>query len=108
MTVTKDASGLYYQIKTPGNGASPTVNSTVRVAYAGTLLDGTPFDSSQNFQYPLASLIKGWQIGIPLVKTDGRILLIIPSALGYGANAAGKIPANSVLLFTIDLFSFQG
>lgn len=105
---TKDASGLYYQVITAGTGTNPTINSTVRVAYAGTLLDGTPFDSSQNFQYPLLSLIKGWQIGIPFVKPGGRIILLIPSALGYGTSAAGAIPANSVLYFTIDLYSFQG
>lgn len=116
----KDPSGLYYQIITPGSGTAPTVNSTVRVAYVGKLLDGTQFDSSTNLSHNLGpitdntgkivdyGLIKGWQIGVPFIKTGGRILLLIPSALGYGASATGSIPANSVLVFTIDLYSFQG
>ncbi len=120
ITATKDASGLYYQIATPGSGTAPTINSTVRVAYIGKLLDGTQFDASTNFQHNLGptydkngkitdyGLIKGWQIGIPFVKPGGRVILLIPSALGYGASPAGTIPANSVLLFTIDLYSFQG
>ncbi len=108
ITATKDPSGLYYQVLSPGNGVNPTVASTVRVAYTGKLLDGTQFDSSANFSSPLKNLIKGWQIGIPFIKPDGRILLIIPSALGYGSSATGSIPANSVLIFTIDLFAVQG
>lgn len=108
ITATKDASGLYYQVLVQGNGVNPTIASTVRVAYTGKLLDGTQFDSNANFSSPLKNLIKGWQIGIPFIKPDGRVLLIIPSALGYGASAAGAIPANSVLVFTIDLFAVQG
>lgn len=108
INAVKDASGLYYQIITPGSGTNPTVNSTVRVAYTGKLLDGTQFDTSANYSQALSNLIKGWQIGIPFIKTGGRIILLIPSALGYGTSAAGSIPANSVLYFTIDLYSFQG
>lgn len=108
ITATKDPSGLYYQVITQGSGTAPTVNSTVRVAYRGTLLDGTQFDTNANFSSPLKNLIKGWQIGIPFIKPDGRILLIIPSALGYGNNPQSGIPANSVLVFTIDLFAVQG
>lgn len=115
ITAQKDASGLYYLIVNPGSGTSPTTSSTVRVAYRGTLLDGTQFDTGANFQTSLnatANLIQGWKIGIPYVKPGGRIILYIPSALGYGtAPQVAKdvtIPANSVLIFTIDLFSFQG
>lgn len=109
ITTTKDASGLYYQIVTPGSGAAPTVNSTVRVAYTGKLLDdGSTFQTAANYSNVLSGLIKGWQIGIPFIKSGGRIILYIPSALGYGTAAQSGIPANSVLIFTIDLFSFQG
>lgn len=108
ITAQKDASGLYYLIVTPGSGTAPTVNSTVRVAYKGTLLDGTQFDTSANYSNALSGLIKGWQIGIPFIKPSGRIILYIPSALGYGASATGSIPANAVLIFTVDLVSFQG
>jgi FKBP-type peptidyl-prolyl cis-trans isomerase FkpA len=108
ITAQKDESGLYYVIVNPGSGTAPTVKSTVRVAYTGKLLDGTQFDTSANYSNALSGLIKGWQIGIPFIKPSGRILLYIPSALGYGASATGSIPANSVLIFTVDLISFQG
>lgn len=103
----KDSSGLYYQVINPGKGANPTAESTVTVNYAGKLLNGSEFDSGKGFTSPLAGLIPGWQAGIPHVKPGGRILLIIPSAMGYANNEAGSIPPNSVLLFDIDLISFK-
>ncbi len=108
ITAIKDASGLYYQIITTGSGLAPTVNSTVRVAYTGKLLDGTQFETNPNISFPLSGVIQGWQIGIPFVKSGGRILLIIPSGLAYGHAGKGTIPPDTVLIFTIDLVSFQG
>lgn len=105
----KDASGLYYQIQRVGTGVAPTTKSTVTVAYTGNILNGAQFDSSTSFSASLSgNLIQGWKIGIPFCKQGGRILLIIPSALGYGNTAQGSIPKNSVLVFTIDLFQVQG
>lgn len=103
----KDTSGLYYQIINPGKGANPTQESTVTVNYAGKLLNGNTFDSGKGFTSPLMGLITGWQVGIPHVKPGGRILLLIPSAMGYANNEAGSIPPNSVLLFDIDLIGFK-
>lgn len=108
ITAVKDPSGLYYQVLSPGSGATATINSTVRVAYTGKLLDGTQFDTNANFTTALTAVIQGWQIGIPFIKPGGRILLLVPSALGYGSTVSGSIPANSVLVFTIDLFQVQG
>ncbi|RYE17396.1 MAG: peptidylprolyl isomerase [Sphingobacteriaceae bacterium] len=108
INATKDASGLYYQVITAGSGINPTVNSTVRVAYTGKLLDGTQFETNPNISFPLSGVIQGWQIGIPFVKSGGRILLIIPSGLAYGHAGKGSIPPDTVLIFTIDLTSFQG
>ncbi|MDN5284483.1 MAG: hypothetical protein JWR38_757 [Mucilaginibacter sp.] len=102
------ASGLYYQILTPGTGTNPTVNSTVTVSYTGSLLNGTQFGSGTGFTTLLSGLIPAWQIGVPLIKTGGSILLIAPSRLGYGnTSPAASIPANSVLVFTINLTSFN-
>ena len=100
---TKDASGVYYQIITEGTGDKPTAASTVKITYKGTLLNGTQFDAQVGINLPLPNTILGWQVGVPLVKGGGRILLIIPSGLGYANRANGSIPANSVLIFTIDL-----
>jgi FKBP-type peptidyl-prolyl cis-trans isomerase FkpA len=107
INATKDASGLYYSVVTPGSGAYPTASSTVSVNYSGQLLNGSVFSPLSSLTSPLSGLIKGWQIGIPHINAGGRILLIIPSALGYGNSSPGtSIPANSVLVFTIDLISF--
>lgn len=115
ITATKDPSGLYYQVITQGTGANASASSTVTVNYTGTLLDGTQFDTTTgrgSFTSALTingspQVIQGWVIGVPFVKSGGRILLIIPSALGYGNSAAGSIPANSVLLFTIDVLGVR-
>ncbi|HEY4323226.1 MAG TPA: FKBP-type peptidyl-prolyl cis-trans isomerase [Mucilaginibacter sp.] len=107
INATKDASGLYYSVVTPGTGAYPTASSTVSVNYSGKLLNGSVFSPLSNLTSPLSGLIKGWQIGIPHINDGGRILLIIPSGLAYGnSSPAASIPANSVLVFTIDLISF--
>ena len=103
ITANKDPSGVYYQVITSGTGAYPTVNSKVTVNYTGKLLNGTVFDSGNLPTTALSTLIKGWQYGIPHINTGGRILLLIPSALGYGNATQGSIPANSVLIFTVDL-----
>ena len=108
LTMTKDPSGLYYQIVTAGSGTAPTTSSTIRTAYTGILLDGTQFDTSTNFTSILSATIQGWQIGLPFIKPGGRIKLLVPAALGYGATATGSIPKNSVLFFTIDLLQVQG
>jgi FKBP-type peptidyl-prolyl cis-trans isomerase FkpA len=105
--LSKDASGLYYKVITPGTGAYPTVNSLVSMNYSGKLLNGTVFDAGTLSNSPLSGLIQGWKIGIPHINTGGRILLLVPSALGYGNTANNSIPANSVLIFTVDLTGFS-
>ncbi len=107
ITAIKDPSGLYYQVIKAGTGAYPNSNSLVSGAYTGKLLNGTVFDSNTFSSTPLTGFITGWKIGIPHINTGGRILLLIPSALAYGNSASGSIPANSVLIFTIDLTGFS-
>lgn len=106
----KGPSGLYYQILKEGTGANANQNSTVKVNYEGKMTDGTVFDSTpagQPASFPLGNVIQGWTMGIPLVKAGGKILLLIPSALGYGEQGGGPIPPNTVLIFTIDVLSVQ-
>ena len=108
ITAMKDSSsGLYYQVITPGTGAYPTIGSSISGQYTGKLLNGTVFDSGSIPNDPLTGFIAGWQIGIPHINTGGRILLLIPSALGYGNTTKQGIPANSVLIFTFDLTGFN-
>jgi FKBP-type peptidyl-prolyl cis-trans isomerase FkpA len=102
-------SGLYYVIKIQGTGAQPDAGSTVTVNYKGYLSDETVFDQSAatGLSFPLSSVIKGWQEGIPYFKKGGKGILLIPSVLGYGTQATGKIPANSVLIFDIELLDVK-
>lgn len=107
IVATKDPSGVYYSVITPGTGAYPTVNSTYNVNYTGTFISGTIFDSGNLSNFTLNGVIAGWGYGLPHINTGGRILLMIPSALAYGPQGKGTIPANSVLVFSIDLLSFK-
>ena len=105
--------GLFYVIDQAGAGGNPSTSSTVTVHYEGFLLDGSKFDSSIDRGTPstfgLSQVIRGWQLGIPFFKSGGKGKLIIPSSLGYGSQSVGNgdIPANSVLIFNIELISFQ-
>lgn len=104
------ASGLFYAISDSGIAPNPTATSAVLVYYVGKLVDGVRFDSNEPGlprEFTLAGVIKGWQEGIPKIGKGGKIKLIIPSALGYGSSAFGSIPANSVLIFDIELESFR-
>lgn len=105
LVATKTESGLYYVINTLGVGENPTASSTVRVAYRGYFTNNNPFDDSDTtgISFSLNSVIEGWQEGIPYFKPGGKGILLIPSALGYGKAAITGIPANSVLIFDINL-----
>lgn len=93
-----------------GTGAEAKAGDTVTIHYTGWLTDadGTVFDSSlkrgEKAEFPLGNLIKGWQEGIPGMKVGGVRRLRIPPDLAYGARARGGIPANSTLVFEIELF----
>jgi FKBP-type peptidyl-prolyl cis-trans isomerase FkpA len=109
INTTRHSSGLYYEIISPGNGASPSSTSKVFVTYTGQLLDGRVFDQQADATktgWVLGSLIAGWQIGLPLIQKGGEIKLIIPSSLGYGCDN-GALPPNSILYFDIHLVDVQ-
>tara|TARA_B100001059_G_C17537797_1_gene428847 strand:+ start:270 stop:683 length:414 start_codon:yes stop_codon:yes gene_type:complete len=105
LTAIATGTGLYYVVDTPGNGTQPNSQSTVTVAYKGYLTNGSVFDesASSGISFSLTSVIQGWQEGIPYFKEGGSGILLIPSALGYGSQATSGIPANSVLVFEVEL-----
>lgn len=106
LNATKTTTGLYVVIDTPGTGLQPTTTSTVKVAYRGYLTNGNEFDESVNgVTFGLQGVIRGWTEGIPYFKEGGSGKLLIPSALGYGSQAQSGIPANSVLIFDIELIT---
>ena len=109
LTATKHSTGLYYIIKASGTGDFPKGTDSVTVHYKGYLTNGQQFDGTTTTPrtFLLAGLIPAWQIGIPLIAKGGDIKLLTPSHLGYGTSAVGPIPANSVLVFDIQLVNFK-
>lgn len=109
--VKKTTSGLLYKIEKAGEGNSPKPADTVKVHYKGTLTDGTVFDSSyerkEPIEFQLSQLIPAWIEAIPMIKKGGKMEIVVPPELGYGARQAGKIPANSTLIFEIELLDFK-
>jgi peptidylprolyl isomerase len=99
-------------------GTGPAVTSpsqTVTVAYVGKVYKtGKVFDASWDhpgkapLTDPLSSVIPGWQKGLIGMRVGGRRELIIPPSLGYKNQAQAKIPANSTLVFVVDLHSISG
>jgi len=100
--------GLQYEVIKEGSGPKPKITDTIKAHYKGALLDGKEFDSSfrrnQPFTAPLRSLIKGWQVAIPLMNEGSHWRLWIPSDLAYGdRGAGGDIPGGATLLFEVEL-----
>ncbi|WP_460925745.1 FKBP-type peptidyl-prolyl cis-trans isomerase [Pontibacter brevis] len=112
-TVTKTNSGLYYQPVEQGTGIKVESGDNVEVHYTGILINGTKFDSSvdreETFKFMVGAgrVIKGWDEGLKMMKVGEKARLYIPSHLGYGRYPTGGIPANSVLIFDIEVISIQ-
>ncbi|NTW26530.1 MAG: peptidylprolyl isomerase [Lentimicrobium sp.] len=110
LTAQKTESGLYYIITVPGNSEKPDLNSLVTVHYKGYFLDDSVFESSYSGSpptFPLANVIAGWREGIQLYGKGGKGTLLIPSNLAYGSTARTGIPANSVLIFDINVINIE-
>jgi FKBP-type peptidyl-prolyl cis-trans isomerase len=101
--------GLQYKIVTsgPAEGEKPRAQDEVKVHYEGTLLSGEVFDSSfkrgEPATFPLNEVIPGWTEAMQLMRPGDEWTVWIPPQLGYGDEAKGPIPANSVLKFRIQL-----
>lgn len=109
--VKQTESGLLYQVITEGTGASPLATDTVEVHYKGTLTDGTQFDSSYDRNepatFPLDRVIAGWTEGVQLMKEGAKFKFVIPPELAYGENDTPTIPANSTLIFEVELLKVE-
>ena len=90
-----------------GDGAVVCPGATIKANYVGALWDGTVFDSSyqrgEASEFSLNQVVKGWTYGLAHTHVGDRVQLVIPASLGYGAQARGNIPANSTLVFVVDI-----
>ncbi len=111
--VVTTASGLQYKIMAAGDKKAPPVGAsdTVTVDYRGKLMDGSEFDSSYSrgvpATFPVNGVIKGWQEALVLMKPGAKWKLFIPPEMAYGPRAQPKIPANSLLIFEVNLLSAE-
>jgi FKBP-type peptidyl-prolyl cis-trans isomerase FkpA len=114
--VKKTESGLYYQIVSAGTGDLAPIGKEVTMNYTGYLTDGKEFDSNVKpefqhvspFKFTLGKgmVIRGWDEGVALLNKGAKAKLIIPSPLAYGPQARPGLPANSILIFDVELVDF--
>lgn len=114
----KTASGLYYVISKKGAGENAKKGQTVSMNYLGKFLDGKKFDGNIDENYnstrgPLTftlgvgQVVAGWDEGIQLLNPGTRATLYLPSGIGYGPGGRGPIPANTVMVFDVELLSVK-
>lgn len=90
-----------------GTGPSPTLSDVVLINYKGMLSDGKVFDQGQKAPLEVSGVIPGFTKALEQMQRGGKYKVHIPASLGYGAKAAGPIPANSDLDFEIELLDFR-
>jgi FKBP-type peptidyl-prolyl cis-trans isomerase FkpA len=111
--MTRTSSGLYYQDVEVGTGTEAATGNTVGAYYRGWLPNGVLFDQRQppsdpfRFQLGVGMVIVGWDEGVTGMRVGGVRKLVLPSALGYGNRPIGMIPANSVLVFEVNLVEVE-
>lgn len=114
--VVETKSGLQYQILTPGKGPKPTDADIALVNYEGKLIDGKVFDKSpQPTPMPVVAsdektgrqgVVPGFSEALKLMSKGAKYRFWIKPSLGYGDKTNGPIPANSVLVFEVELLDF--
>jgi FKBP-type peptidyl-prolyl cis-trans isomerase len=114
MPQSQNIQGMKIETLQEGSGEECKTGDAVVVNYVGTLEDGTKFDSSidrgETFSFTLGEnkVIQGWELGVLGMKTGEKRKLTIPPELGYGNQAIGNIiPANSTLIFEVDLVEIK-
>ena len=113
-TDNQNDNGLIIKDELVGTGTEVKSGDTITINYTGKLLDGTVFDSSLkpgrtpfSTKIGVGQVIKGWDEGVIGMKVGGKRTLTIPASLGYGSQATGGIPANSTLIFDLELLDVK-
>jgi FKBP-type peptidyl-prolyl cis-trans isomerase FkpA len=111
----KTTTGLYYVISRKGEGEHAKMGESATVNYTGKLMNGQAFDSNTDsaFKHPqplaftVGKAIKGWDEGLQLLNKGAKATFYIPSSLAYGARDQRNIPANSILIFDVELLDIK-
>ena len=105
--IKETPTGLQYRVINEAQGAKPVQTDRVKVHYVGRLIDGSQFDSSiergEPTEFGLNQVIKGWTEGLQLMSVGSKYEFFIHPNIAYGSRPRPKIPANSVLIFEIEL-----
>lgn len=105
-------SGLQYEVLVEGDGPMPTLQDQVTTHYHGTFIDGKVFDSSvekgEPITFPVTGVISGWTEALQMMKVGSKWKLYVPSDLAYGERGRQGIPANSALIFEVELLGIGG
>lgn len=106
-------SGLYVIKKVETEGKAVNPGKKVTVHYEGRFLNDNVFDSSYDRKKPIefivgsGRVIRGWDEGLAMLREGEKAVLIVPSHLGYGDRQVGPIPANTPLVFTIEVLKVE-
>ncbi len=105
ITAQRDSTGIHFVIHKSEGKEKPTPANCVEVNYEGKLLEtGETFDKNNGISFPLNQVIRGWQVGIPLLGLGDSATFYIPSDMAYGPQGIpGAIPPNSILVFNVKL-----
>jgi len=100
-------SGIQYRIIDEGDGSRPTMESTVKVHYRGSKINGLEFDSSfargVPEEFTVSSVLKGWQEVLPLMKTGATWQIFVPPELAFGPRGNPPVGPNEALIFDLKL-----
>ena len=108
LCANRTPSGLGYTMLKPATGAKPGETDTVLINYIGYLAaTGAVFDQNTRTPLGVGQVIPGFARGLQMLAKTGVIRLCIPASLGYGARDSGPIPANSDLVFQVELIDFR-
>lgn len=108
LCTARTPAGLGYTTLRPAPGPKPGADATVLVNYIGYLAStGEVFDQGMRSPLPVNGVIPGFSQGLQMTARTGLVRLCIPAAMGYGAEATGSIPANSDLVFQVEVLDFK-
>lgn len=114
---TQAVAGVKTTIIKEGSGEAAKPGDVLSMNYTGKLVDGTVFDSNVDpkFNHPepfvfvlgAGQVIQGWETGILGMKVGEKRILEISPEMGYGERSIGSIPANSTLVFEVELLEIK-